>query len=75
MMNDFFLREINVYRGMMSNLRRGSVSTMRTLRQNPRKRLRELAPYLGVALASPDSREIIVVECVQHKNITPYGLC
>ena len=33
MVNNFFLREINVHRCMRSNLRWGSVSTMRMLRQ------------------------------------------
>ena len=33
MVNNLFLREINVHRCMRSNLRRGSVSTMRMLRQ------------------------------------------
>ena len=33
MVNDFFVLEINAHRCMRSNLRRGSVSTMRLLRQ------------------------------------------
>ena len=36
--------------------------------KNPRERLSELAPSLGVALASPDPRESMVVEHVPKKR-------